>query len=342
MHLAAVGGDGLFGGAAFIRPEAPVSLRALAIAVAFAFAAPAGAQGLRLFTLGSGEVGGSYFAAADAICNLLNRDHRGVLRCSPEATPGSLYNIAALRDGQLDFAFVQSDWQRSAYEGRPPFAAAGPMDDLRSVMSLYPEAITVLARSDVGVTGLDDIRGLRVDVGPPASGRQATVGYLLGAAGLERADFAALLELPANTSVDELCAGHVDVSILVVGHPNPAVARAMQDCGPQIVPLSGPRIDPIFAGSGEYTSVVIRRSAYPGLAADVPTYAAIATVVTHASMDADLVEALVAATLDGLPELAVRAPVLAGLDPTAMSATGLAAPLHPGAAKAFEAHAARP
>jgi TRAP-type uncharacterized transport system substrate-binding protein len=116
----------------------------------------------------------------------------------------------------------------------------------------------------------------------------------------------------------------------------------MRGCGAKIVPLSGPRVEPIFMGSSEYVPVVIPRSAYPGLAADVPTYAAIATVVTRAGMDSDLVAALVGATLDGLAELAVRAPVLEGLDPSAMRATGLAAPLHPGAAEAFEAHAARP
>ena len=93
-------------------------LRAFLLAAALAAAGlPAGAIDLRLFTLGSGEVGGGYFAAANAICELLNRERRGVLRCSPEATPGSIYNLAALRDRQLDFALVQSDWQRYAYEG---------------------------------------------------------------------------------------------------------------------------------------------------------------------------------------------------------------------------------
>jgi uncharacterized protein len=50
---------------------------------------------------------------------------------------------------------------------------------------------------------------------------------------------------------------------------------------------------------------------------------------------ADPVAALVASTLETLPALGVRAPVLAGLDPVAMRATGLSAPLHPGASTAF-------
>ena len=67
----------------------------------------------------------------------------------------------------------------------------------------------------------------------------------------------------------------------------------------------------------------------------MPTYSVMATVVTRTDMADDIVAALVAETLATLPALAMRAPVLAGLDPVAMRATGLSAPLHPGASAAF-------
>ena len=71
----------------------------------------------------------------------------------------------------------------------------------------------------------------------------------------------------------------------------------------------------------------------------MPTYSVMATVVTRTDMADDLVAALVASTLETLPALAIRAPVLAGLDPSAMRATGLSAPLHPGASAGFNAFA---
>ena len=52
---------------------------------------------------------------------------------------------------------MQSDWQSAAYDGTDTFAAAGPMTDLRSVMSLYPEAITMLARPDSGIARSTDL-----------------------------------------------------------------------------------------------------------------------------------------------------------------------------------------
>ena len=66
----------------------------------------------------------------------------------------------------------------------------------------------------------------------------------------------------------------------------------------------------------------------------------IATLVTRADMAADIVQALVGETLASLPELAVRAPVLAGLDPAAMREHRPAAPLHPGAPAASSARRA--
>ena len=139
-------------------------LRALLLALMLA--APAAAQELRLFTVGAGEVGGGYYAAANAICDRVNRKEVGRLRCSPEATSGSLYNLAALRNGQLDFALVQSDWQRAAYEGTDAFATAGPMTDLRSVMGaiqdvpgLNPSWITSKVGQNVMFGRLTDAAG---------------------------------------------------------------------------------------------------------------------------------------------------------------------------------------
>jgi uncharacterized protein len=45
------------------------------------------------------------------------------MRCSPDPTPGSVYNVVALAEGQIDFALVQSDAHHFAVTGTGPFAA---------------------------------------------------------------------------------------------------------------------------------------------------------------------------------------------------------------------------
>ncbi len=109
-----------------------------------------------------------------AICQIVNRDLRthGV-RCSPEATPGSVYNIGAIQSGELEFAIVQSDVQFAAYKGDGVWTGKA-FPDLRSVLSLYPELVTVIARADSHIQELAGLAGRRVNVGSPGSGTRAT------------------------------------------------------------------------------------------------------------------------------------------------------------------------
>lgn len=302
----------------------------------------ADSQEMRLFTIGTGGIGGGYYEAARAICDAFNRSEGPGMRCSPEPTAGSLYNLAMLRQGQLDFAFAQSDWQSAALDGEGPFAADGPMTELRSVMALYPEMITILARRDAGIETIADLTGKRLDIGQPGSGRNASLSHLLLMLDLEPADFAMLSELPAESAMAELCAGRIDAVILVVGHPNTAVGRTLKSCDVTLVPFEGPEIDAALEAAPEIRRAVIREGTYPQSTSDVPTYAVVATIVTRADVNPEIVERLVAGTLANLPEIAVRTPVLRGVTPSTMRTDGLTAPLQPGAEAGFAAGGAPP
>lgn len=317
-------------------------MRAVLAALVLMLPLPAPAQEAALFSLGSGDVSGSYYAAAAAICDVVNRNEAGILRCSPDPTAGSIYNLDALRRGQIDFAMVQSDMQRSAYDGSGPYAELGPMTDLRSVMSLYGESLGVLVGKSSDIAALADLRGKRVDVGVPSSGRRATVDRVLAALGFTPVDFATVSELPAGIAIDALCSGAIDATLLVVGHPNAAVARALSDCGAQLVPLSPDEAAAMTQGSPDMRRATIPMGAYAGLAGDVPTVAVTATIVTRSATDPATVATLVRDTIDNLDLLGRRAPVLAGLVAADMRSVGLTAPLHPGAEAGFAAAATAP
>jgi len=296
---------------------------------------PIHAENLTLFSVGSGQVGGGYFAAAKALCETVNRSRAGDLRCSPEATAGSLYNLDALREDQLDFALVQSDWQKAAYEGAGRFEASGPMSELRGVMSLYPETITLLARPNAGIEKLSDVLGKRIDVGHPASGRRATVDRLLTAMGLSARDFAQQFELPVSSAIDALCDDRLDVTVLVSGHPSELIARALRDCA-VLVPFRGPKVDAVLQTSRDFVSARIPAAAYPELDVDVPSYAVMATLVTRSDMPAEIVEALVTDNLEDLAALTRKTPILADLNLRDLPTKGMTVPLHPGAEVAYE------
>lgn len=188
-------------------------MRALALVILL-LSSPAGA--MSFVSVGAGEVTGGYFAAIRAICERVNLVDRAALRCSPESTPGSIYNLSALREGQLDIAMAQSDWHRHALDGTAAFAAAGPMPALRSIMSLHAEPLTLLVRREAGIAGFADLRDKRVDLGHPSSGRRATLAVLLRAHGMTAEAFRTTAELQTGAAIAELCAGRIDATLLIV------------------------------------------------------------------------------------------------------------------------------
>ena len=136
--------------------------------------------------MGTGNVAGVYFPVGVALCRLVNQHRRETgLRCAARPSEGSVGNLTALRDGSYDLAIVQSDTQAAALAGSGVFAPAGPFEALRSVASLYPEPLTVVARADAGIAGIGDLAGKRVAWGAPGSGTRAVADELMAARGLD-------------------------------------------------------------------------------------------------------------------------------------------------------------
>jgi TRAP transporter TAXI family solute receptor len=291
---------------------------------------------LRFVTLGSASLAGSYYAAATAICDSVNRSHRSSIRCSPEPTKGSIYNLRALMRGDQDFAIVQSDWQKLAVEGLGPFVETGPFVGLRSVMALFPEAVTLVVRKDAGIASLEDLRGKRVDVGSVATARRTTALKLLEAAGLTREDLAKQAELAGSSVASELCSGAIDASILLFGHPNALLGRLLSTCDLQIVPVRGESVEQFLASNPEFQKSYIPIGDYPQLAFDVETIALSATLVTRSDIPGPLVYTFATEILLNLDVLRQEAPVIRAADISWMRQEGLTAEMHPGAVAAFD------
>jgi uncharacterized protein len=62
------------------------------------------------------------------------RSEHGI-RCSVESTGGSVFNVNAIRGGDLEFGVVQSDVQYNAFNGQAQFAEGGAHEDLRAVLA---------------------------------------------------------------------------------------------------------------------------------------------------------------------------------------------------------------
>ncbi|WP_417624727.1 TAXI family TRAP transporter solute-binding subunit [Paremcibacter congregatus] len=290
----------------------------------------------RFITIGTGGVTGIYYPAGAAICRMVNR-HRTEhgLRCSVEATGGSIYNIRAVRNGDLDIGVTQSDWQYHAYQGAKLFEKEGRFEKLRAVFSLHSEPFTVIARKDSGVKTFADLKGKRVNIGNPGSGSRATVEALLAYLGWGQQDFAIAAELKAAEQSQALCDNKLDAIIYVVGHPSGAIKEATTSCESVVVEVAGPVVDKLVAETPYYSTAIIPGGMYNGSPEDVKTFGMRAVFVTSADVKDDVIYQITKAVVGDLDNFKRLHIAFQMLKVDEMASAGLVAPLHPGAEKYF-------
>ena len=310
-------------------------LAPIALACAAFAGAPAVAQ-QKFVTIGTGGVTGVYYAAGGAICRLVNKDRaKHGIRCSVESTAASVFNVNAIKSGELDFGFTQSDVQYNAVKGLAQFKD-GPVSDLRAVFAVHPEPMTVVARKEANIAKFEDFRGKRFNVGNPGSGTRASMEELLEAMGWKMSDFALASELKADEHGPALCDGKIDGFIYGVGHPSANIQDPTTTCGAKLVPLAGAAVDKLVASKPYYAKTAIAGGLYPNNPQATPTFGVFATVVASAKTPADSVYAITKAVFDNFDEFKKLHPALAHLAPESMIKDGLSAPLHEGALRYYK------
>jgi TRAP transporter TAXI family solute receptor len=306
------------------------------VAAAGLFAADvAEAQDQQFFSIGTGGLTGVYYPAGGAICRMVNRERREHgFRCAVESTGGSIFNINAVKAGELEFGVVQSDWQFHAYNGSSRFEEE-PFPEIRAVFSLHPEPFTLVVRDDVDVDNFPDLAGLRVNVGNPGSGTRATMEVVLDAFGMTMDDFALAAEFAPTEMARQLCDGNIDAFVYPVGHPAAAIEEAATTCNAQVADVAGEPIEALVDERPYYAIAEIPGGMYPGNPDGATTFGVRATFVSREEVPEDLVYTVAKAVMENIDDFRGLHPAFGILEPEQMVEAGLSAPLHPGAERAY-------
>lgn len=292
-------------------------------------------QAQRFVTIGTGGVTGVYYPVGGAICRLLNAgraEHQ--TRCVIDSTGGSVFNVNALRQNDIDFGLVQSDVHYHAWRGEREFAS-DPHRNLRSVMALHVEAFTVLARADANIVDFIDLTGKRVNIGNPDSGQRATLVNWLTAQGKTTEVFARTSHLTATEMTTAMCDDQVDAIIYVVGHPSGAIHEATGVCESRLVHVRGQALDALVRQFPYYAPTQIGGGIYPNNPQSTQTFGVIATLMTMEDTPDELVYLLVKSVFERLDSFRSMHPALADLQPENMVLDGMSAPLHEGALRYY-------
>lgn len=151
-------------------------------------------------TLLTGSKSGYYSRVGKAIAKVAEEQCKKApqspcLRIFARENDQTLENIQMLASKQVDFAIVQGDVAHDAWYGHPlPLGkklqgkkseniAVEGVQDVKLVTPLYVEAVHILLRPHLNITNLEELRGLKVWLGPPGSSTAYTAARVLRGAG---------------------------------------------------------------------------------------------------------------------------------------------------------------
>ncbi len=309
----------------------------IALAAGMCMAATAVQAKTQFVTIGTGGITGVYYPTGGAIAKMVNKKKKEYgIRATVESTGGSVFNVNAVMNGDLEFGVVQSDRQYQAINGLAEWEEKGPQKDLRAVFSIHPESVTLIASVDSGATDIADLKGKIVNIGNPGSGQLQNSIDAFSTIGVDVEKDITAEGVKASEAPGLLQDGRIDAFFYTVGHPNGAIKEATSGAR-KVRFVSISNVADLIKAHPYYAKSVVPVELYPGAEneADVPTFGVKATLVTSAKVPDEAVYAITKEVFENFEEFKGLHPAYSTLTKESML-EGLSAPLHPGAEKYYK------
>lgn len=317
----------------------------LIAAIGLAIAPPAarGAEPARLFRIGTGGEGGTYYPIGTLIAeSLTGRDETCEGACGldgllavAQLSNGSVSNVRGLAKGALEAALVQADVLHWAYTGSGIFEGDAPVGKLRAVANLYPESLHIVTLADRGIDSVRELAARRVSLDDPGSGTLVDARLVLDAYGLSEADLRPQYVKP-QTAIELLRAERLDAFFIVAGYP----VRAVQELNAggddvRLVPIGRTMARTVAVRYPFLVPSTIPREVYPGIE-ETPTLSVGAQLAVSAELPSDLIYAVTERLWSQTTLARLRTGHVKGRMVRRETALeGLSVPLHPGAERYY-------
>lgn len=288
-------------------------------------------------TVGSGNTVGIYYSTSSAVAKMFNK-HRADYgqQMITVASDGSLKNINDVLQGKVNFGLAQANLLDKAVRGEGPWAGR-PQKNLRAVLTLYTEEITIVAAADADIHTMDDLKGHRINIGSQGSSDALYARKMLLQAGIRPSELT-IHEEPVARSQDLLENDKIDAYIFTVGHPCFAVRDVSSGKRKvRLVPLDQSLIDFIASSNVLIKAKSIPVEYYPDLEnkESIKSLGIHAMLFTTEGESEETVYRMVKGVTENLDLFHRQHPVLRNLTVKDMGAETCLS-LHPGAGRCFK------
>lgn len=294
---------------------------------------------IRYLRIAAGPANTAGFAGASALAAVVSRPP-GLPPCAAgeacgvpglialaQSLPSAEAIVDAVAAGTVDSGLAPAS---AVYGARCPLPG-GTVRDVRVLGTVYEEALHVLARPELALTGPEGMKGRRVAVGVNGTEDRRLADRTLTAYGLKRRDVR-LVDLSGDAALAALAEGKVDVVLRVAPWPDPKVG-ALVDAGQAVLlPVAGASAERLRDAAPFDRTGTIPAGTY-GTIGPVETLMQPVLWIAGPGMPAPEAAALAKAMSDPVNQ-AVMSKGEAGLAFSAvpLSADRLVAPPHPGTA----------
>ncbi len=312
-------------------------------------AGPAFAEDPTFFRIGTGSAGGTYFPIGGTIANGISAppgsrpcDKGGQcgvpgLIAIAQSTTASVFNNAAVQNGELEAGLAAADVTRSMFLGEGKFEGK-PHPKLRVIANLYPEDLHLVLPKGASIKDLGDLKGKRVGIAQAGSGTQVAVLQMLEAWGITRDDIEEA-ELNNAQSAERLADGQLDAYFYAAGWPVSAMVQLASTKGMELHSFTDDDLKKINGIIPAYIPSQIPGEVYEGVSYEVSTPAVSALLVMSSDLEEELVYGITKALWNDNTRKLLDNGHAKGKQITLDSALDgiaeLGVPLHPGAEKFY-------
>lgn len=271
------------------------ALTALALGTAI-LATPAAAQDR--ISIGTGGTGGLFYVIGAGMADVLNK-HMADTTARAEVTGASVENIRRVGADQMTFGFSSSSTLYEAKNGEGAFD--GDAQPVAAMAYLYPAVLQIATIEDTGITSLADLKGKRVNLGPPGSNAAVLSTRLLEAYGVFDPGKAQFLSYTEGTNA--LMNGTVDATVVLAGAPTAALIDLDAQRDMVLLPLEEAKVADMIKQYPFYQVYEIPAGTYPDQTEGVAVINDPATIFTRDTADDELIYTITKTLFDNLDEL---------------------------------------
>jgi len=285
----------------------------------------------------TGMPGGTYYHVGLGMASLWTTKLQDEgIRVSAAASEGSRENIQAIRIADADLILAEDFLCSMAYRGTGLYKGR-PVPELRSVTTLWPDAVHFLIRADKKRTGnIEDLHGLVLATGLPDSGNRLTAEMLVRI--LKPSKRKVRLRYMTNMAgAEALRKGAVQALDLTGGPPVPLVTTILNESTPALgfLEITDAQLEALRANGGPFFfRHEIAARTYPGQEKPIHTIAQPCILAVTDTLDAEVVYALTRSLYENLDYLARVHPACRSMSLNHALDT-LTVPLHPGAIRYY-------